>query len=229
MPRRALIATPAHDHKTHAVFTHSYGETIRLGCQVGIDIRGLFWPGEALIQTARNELVKLAIEHAFDDLLFIDGDQAWKPEWVVKLLSHPVDCVGAPVIKKTDAEAYNVRASKRPIPRCPTTGLLEVDGVGTGFLRLSRKAMLALWNGSDAYRDDWGKEHRWMFEVRPVNGRLVSEDMAMCAKLAAVGIKTYVDPAMTCDHAGTKVWQGDFGKWLAAETARSARPATLAP
>ena len=225
LPRRVLIATPAHDHKTHAIFTHAYGETIRLGCQTGIDIRGVFWPGEALVQTARNEIVKLALEHAFDDLVFIDSDQGWKPDCVMRLLAYPVDCVGGAVVKKADAESYNVRAAKRPIPRCPSTGLLRLD-VGTGFLRLSRKALQALWEGSEAYCDDWGKTLRWVFDVRPVNGRLVSEDMTVCAKLAAAGIEVHVDPAITCDHAGTKVWKGDFAKWLAAEAVKTA-PASL--
>ena len=214
-PRRALIATPVHDHKTHAIYTHAYGETIRLGCQIGVDIRGLFWPGEALIQTARNELVRAALEHEFDDLVFIDSDQAWKPEWVVGLLRHPVDCVGGAVAKKAEREAYNVRSTVVPLPRCPKTGLLEVDGVGTGFLRLSRAAMTALWHLSEEYRDDFGKVHRWMFDVRPIDGRLVSEDMGMCRKLAAAGIKTYVDPSITCEHAGNNVWKGDFAAWLA--------------
>lgn len=213
--RRAMIATPAHDHKTHAIYTHAYGETIRLGCQSGIDIRGLFWPGEALIQTARNELVQLAIEKDFDDLVFIDGDQSWGPVDLIRLLRHPVDCVGGAVVKKSLTEGYNVRSVTTPIRRCSSTGLLEVDGVGTGFLRLSRKAMLALWECSEEYRDDWGKTHRWMFDVRPINGRLVSEDIGMCNKLKGAGFKIYVDPTITCEHAGTKVWRGDFAQWLA--------------
>lgn len=224
--RRVVIATPAHDRKTHADFTHAYGETIRLGCQMGIDIKGLFWPGEAIVQIARAELVREALAANVSDLVWIDSDVAWKPEWVMRLLRHPVDCVGAALVKKQDAEAYAV-SIKLPVARCPNSGLLEMP-IGTGFLRMSRRALQTLWDNSPEYRDDWGKVNRWMFPIQPVNGRVVGEDIGACLRLAALGIKTYADPAMTCDHVGTKVWHGDFAAWLAklerthAEQTRSA-------
>jgi hypothetical protein len=228
--RRVIIATPAHDRKTFADYTYSYGETIRLGAEAGILIRGLLWPGESLVQVARNKLLKRAIEVGVDDLLFIDADQAWDAGAALRLLSHPVDCVGFPVVKKeNDGEAYNVRLPGYPVPRCPTTGLLEVLGIGTGFLRLTRKAMLALWNASEEYVDDFGHRDRWIFPVGPVSGRLVSEDMAASFKLRQAGIKVYADPSFTCEHAGPKVWRGDFAAYLAKIEAAAARQAAAAP
>jgi hypothetical protein len=213
--RRVLIGTPAHDWSTFVHYTWCYGETIRLLTGSGIDVRGLFPPGEALIQKARNELVRDALEHDFDDLIFIDADQEWKPAWVPQLLSHPVDCVGGAVIKKTDAkELYNVRSPVLPIPVDPATGLLMPEGLGTGFLRLSKRAMHELSNRSEMYQDDTGKVARWIFDVRPVNGRLKSEDILLGDKLRDAGINVYLDPSITCAHVGYKKYTGDFAAWL---------------
>ena len=54
--------------------------------------------------------------------------------------------------KKTDErELYNITSHQLNISPDPTTGLLTVDAVGTGFLRLTRKAMMALWEASEEY------------------------------------------------------------------------------
>ena len=105
------------------------------------------------MQNSRNDLVKLAIEHDFDDLVFIDADQDWQPEWLFKLLSYPVDCVGGTVRKKTDTvESYNVKSDTWPIPVDPRDGAWVVDGLGAGFLRLSKRALRLLWDNSEPYR-----------------------------------------------------------------------------
>ena len=214
--RKVIIATPAHDGRCDAEYTYALAETIRLGTQTGYDIRILILPGEALIQKARSELVMDALQYGFDDLIFIDSDQSWKPEWVLRLLHHPVDCVGGAVRKKSDEEAYNVRVAGAKIQMDQTLKLLIVDGLGTGFLRLSKAALQALWDRSEPYMDDYGKACRLVFEVRVDNGRLVSEDIGMASKLAAAGIKIYLDPVITCDHIGRKKYSGNFLRYLRA-------------
>lgn len=210
-----MIATPAHDGRCDVEYAYSLAETIRLCTQIGIDARPVFWPGEAIIQRARCELVKIALRCKVHDLIFIDSDQGWNPKWVPQLLQYPVDCVGGAVVKKSEAkEDYNVRVAGASVPVDPKTGLLIVDGLGTGFLRLSARAMQALWNASEEYRDDQGQINRWMFDIRIVDGRLVSEDIGMAAKLKAAGIETYLDAGITCDHIGRKKFTGDFSRWL---------------
>ncbi len=215
MSRRVLIGTPSYDGTVGVHYANSLVETIRLGASLGVDVRAVFMSYDALIQRARNDLVKIAMENEFSDLIFIDADQEWKPEWVIQLLRHPVDCVGGAVRKKSDVESYNVKADSVDIPIDPATGLMEVAGLGTGFLRLTQKALLALWNRGEEYRDDSGKRNRWMFNVQPVDGRLVGEDIFIAAMLRDADIKTYLDPAITCSHIGTKKWDGDFSAWLA--------------
>lgn len=229
--RRVLIGTPAHAGTVDVHYAHAFGETLRLCMQRGIDLREVYLAYDAIVQNARNDLVKLALEHNFDDLVFIDGDQGWVPEWFLRLLNYPVDCVGAAVRKKTDQEElYNVRARGGPnsITTDLATGLMTAPdmALGTGFLRLTRHALQVLWDNSEKYIGFKDKApSAWIFDIRPVNGELVGEDTAMSDKLRAHGIQTYLAPGMTCDHVGPKVFSGDFDAWLAKQRAAIAAAA----
>ncbi len=93
-------------------------------------------------------------------------------------------------------------------------GLCVVEGVGTGFVRLSRKAFMALWDSSEEYENE-GRKCRWIFDVCVVDGKLVSEDNIMCEKLRRLGFKVHVDPSFTPTHIGMKKYHGDFANYIA--------------
>ena len=222
--RRVLIGTPAYDFRVDVRYAHSLLMTLRLCIDRGVDLRWLFQPGDAIIQNARNELVRDALAFGFDDLIFIDSDQDWEPEWVLRLLSHPVDCVGAAVRKKTDErEMYNVKAKGgvASLVRDQGTGLITAPdmALGTGFIRFSRKALQALWDDAPKYKfsSNQPTQTAWIFDIRPVNGELVSEDTYVSDKLRALGIQTWLDPTMNGGHIGLKRYAGDFTAWLAKE------------
>ena len=217
--RRVLLGTPAYGSEVTAQFFFAFSETLRLCLANDIDLRPLL-PTNDIVTHARNKLIHSAIQYNFDDLVFIDADQDWKAADFLRLLSHPVACVGAPVRKKRDdAELYNVRTKTGPrsIITDPATGLMTSADmcVGTGFLRLSREAVQALWAKAEPYKV-WGdnEEYRWVFDFRPMSGELMSEDTLMCEKLRACGIPVWLDPAIAVGHWGSKCYAGDFPKWL---------------
>jgi len=212
--RRVMIATPCYDGRVDVFFADSLAKTIKLAASYGVDICPIYMPHDALIQRSRNDLVKIAVEGNFEDMIWIDSDQQWEPEWIFKLLAYRVDVVGGAVRKKSDVEQYNIRCDSPEITQDSSTGLLLVDGIGTGFLRFSRKAFLSLWNNSPKYMNH-GREGRMVFDVQIINGQLVSEDNIVCNKLKSLGFFVCLDPSMTCSHIGTKKWDGDFSKWFA--------------
>lgn len=227
MARRILLGTPAHDWACDVRYIHSFGMTVKACAGNNVDLRWLFPAGQSLIQQARNELIYEAMTNGFDDLVFIDADQGWTAEWFMRLISLPVDCVGAPIRKKTDDEiTYNVkvRGGVDTIIIDHETGLLTAPdmAVGTGFLRLSRHAMQVLWDNSEKYSAPDGRRMAWIFDVRPVNGELVSEDTHVCDKLRAHGIPTWIDPSILPEHYGLKTFKGDFLAWLNAIKDRQA-------
>jgi hypothetical protein len=210
--RKVLIGTPSYDGRLEAWYVNALRQTEAYCRPHGIEFTPVFLCYDALVQRARNDIVRIAVEDGFDDLFFIDSDIEWRPEWALQILSHPVDCVGTAYRKKTDdKEQYTVRSAV-PVPM--ENGLCKVEGIGTGFVRLSRKAFTALWDSSQEYANE-GRMCRWIFDVCVLDGKLVSEDNIMCEKLRQLGINVYVDPTITPTHIGTKKFHGDFAGYIA--------------
>lgn len=210
--RKLLIGTPAFDGRVDAWYAHCLIETTKLCMFNNIEINTVFMAYDSLLPRARNDLVKMAIDNECDDLIFIDSDQAWNPRWILKLLEHDVDVVGCPVIKKTDeVELYNVKAIY-PLVVDENNGLIPVLGIGTGFLRLSNKALKAVYESSIPYTNE-GKENRMVFEIMVIDGELTSEDTVLCMKLRNLGFTVWLDKNMTCSHIGAKMWRGNFSQW----------------
>ncbi len=213
------MATPCYDGRADVWYMNSLIQTVKLAPQHGVEIVPIWLSYDALIQRARNDCVALALETGSQDCVFIDSDLEWEPEWFFKLLQHDVDVVGGTYRKKTDQEeTYVVKLHDNPHTQPDMhTGLIPVQGLGTGFLRLSRKALEALWNHSEPYTE-WDqsqtRERRWIFNTLIVNGQLVSEDIWMCKQLTQLGIPIWLDPSMTLSHMGMKKFQGDFQHWL---------------
>jgi glycosyltransferase involved in cell wall biosynthesis len=210
--RRVLIGTPAHDGRLDVWYCNSLINTIKLSMVHGIEIVPVYMSYDSLIQRARNDLVRLALEENFDDLIFIDSDEEWKPEWIFTLLNYDVDVVGVPVIKKSDIPAFNVKALPDGM-RLDKNNLMEVEAVGTGFLRISKNALEQIWDDSPEYMNE-NKKCRMVFDIQIIDGDLVSEDNIFCQKWRKLGGKVYIDPSMTCNHIGAKKYSGNFLDFL---------------
>lgn len=209
--RKVMIGTLSYDGRLDVFYTNSLIETIRK-CPENISIAPIFLSYDSLIQRARNDTLAMALQNGFDDLIFIDSDISWDPEWLFRLLQYPVDVVGGTYRKKSDeSEMYVTRILKNPAEIDTRTGLMKVDGLGCGFIRLSRKAMQYLWDASEPYQDRG--EKRMVFEVVVESDEIISEDIWMCTKLKRGGFDIHLDPRICCDHVGIKKFQGNFANW----------------
>ena len=199
-------------------FANAMRHTEKLLAANGIEAVPIGAPGDALVQRARNFLHRMFLRDGYDDLFWVDDDIEWNPLAALALLSHEVDVVGCAYRKKTDDEQlYTVRVAKLPIPVDIKTGLWLVDGLGTGFLRMSRRAAQALWDATSAdmeYESD-GEVYRWIYDVCPVNRRLISEDIIASEKLRQLGFQIYLDPNFVPFHIGEKKYGGDFRAYAA--------------
>ena len=211
--KKVLIGTPSHDGKVDVWYANSLINTIRLSYEKDTVVVPIYMAYDSLVQRARNDLVKLAIEEGFDDLIFIDSDQEWDPEWVFKLLDYDKDVVAGTVVKKSDQPAFNVKALEGKME--VKDGLIEVDCVGTGFMRISKSALKQVWDVSEEYQNE-GKTCRMVFDIKVMDGQLVSEDNVFCRKWHDLGGKVYIDPSMTCNHIGVKKYTGSFMEFIKA-------------
>ena len=210
--KRVLLGTPAHDGRVDVWYASSLVNTIKLAHQLGVIVDPIYMSYDSLVQRARNDLVRLALEQRYDDLIFVDSDQEWDPAWIFRLLAHPVDVIGAPVVKKSDQTLFNVKALPTGV-NLNSQGLIEVESIGTGFLRISRTALEAVWDISEEYINE-GRKSRMVFDIKLINGELISEDNVFCAKWRSLGHQVWIDPVMTCAHIGAKKYTGNFMQFL---------------
>ena len=107
--RTVMLAAPSHDGKISVWHAAALAETCKIGLANNINVMPLYMSFDSLVQRARNDLVKVAVETEVDDIVFVDCDQDWNPADFFKLLNHDVDIVAAPVVKKSDMEQYNIK------------------------------------------------------------------------------------------------------------------------
>jgi hypothetical protein len=215
--RKVAIISPSYDGKIvcdHAInLVTIFQRAARERPELNLSLN--YWMGEALLQKARNNLICDAYNAGVDDVVLLDVDQSFDPQAFFEVIDHPVDVVGVTARMKTDDERYTHR------PEDPkkhvwdkNLKLLEVEFLATGFMRLSRKAVEALYKKSASYNDG-GTMRKMICDLEIVDGGLISEDIQIGKKLKESGFKIYLDIRYTCDHFGTKRYTGDFQKQYA--------------
>jgi len=211
--RKVLIGTPSYDGRIDVWFANSLMNTVKESIEKGIHVHAIYTSYDSLVQRARNSLVKLALDGGYDDLFFIDSDVEWETEWFFNLLNRPEPIVGGALVKKTDKEGYTIKLLDKELKYSADRKILEVDGVGTGFLKISRFALEKLWDASDEYESE-GETNRMIFDIKVVNGDLISEDYVLCNKWKSLGYKVWADPTITCNHIGIKKFKGNFKNFI---------------
>ena len=206
--RKVAFLTPALDGKVNCEYAISLSNSIIACASRGIELIPIMVSCDALIQRARNDLMTLIHDSDISDAIFCDSDQEWSPEDLLKLLKYDVDVVGGAVVKKSDYESYNIKAKEEMFVK-DKAGLMQVECIGTGFLRMSKKAIDFLWDSSKEYTENKISK-RWIYDVILENGELLSEDIVVSDKLRDGGFDINLDPTITCSHIGLKKWSGNF-------------------
>lgn len=214
--KKVLLATPCYDGRLDVWYTNSLCNTIKMAAELKVEIVPLWVSFDALIQRARNDTMHIALEKQVDAVIWIDSDIEWQPEWFFKLLDYPQDVVGGTYRKKGDKEEYVIRQLTQRAPD-PLTGLVEVDGLGTGFVKMSKAAVQYLWDASEPYIDPKDmQERRMIFDVVIENKSLISEDIHAFNTLQRGGFACYLDPKMVCNHIGPYKFVGSserYARW----------------
>lgn len=207
---RVLIGTPCYDGKVDVWFANSLLATVKMAFEKNVHIHAIYTSYDSLVQRARNSLFKIAINENYDHLFFIDSDVEWDPEWFFRLLERPEPIVGAPLIKKIDNEEYTIKLLSKDLKWSEDKKLISVDGIGTGFMKISKFALEKIWGQSEKYNNKDGTEERMVFDIKIENGELISEDYILCNKWQSLGYKVWADPTITINHIGIKKYKGDF-------------------
>jgi hypothetical protein len=194
-----------------APFVHSlFASQERIPHRLDLEI----FAGNCHIDDSRNRLVRDFLETDCEQLVFLDADVFWLDAELRKLIEHDADIVAGIYPLKNDDEDYPVK----PLPGerwADAHGLVEVEGVPTGFLKIKRRVLEALYPTVQQHRskeDGYGRKMIPIIFERTLNGMSRrGGDIEFCRKARAAGFKVHVDPLMQLGHIGDKLWTGCVG------------------
>ena len=214
-----FIATPCLDGNVNAHYTASLVRTLS-----ALQQRGWRWPridfeiGNSLIADARNKLVARFLASDCSDLVFIDSDLSWSAEELLRLASFDVPFV-AGVYQRKSRSKIDFAVKFGPAIAMDAQGLIAVDRVGTGFMRLRRDCIEKMVAAHPELRlrhpsqpDD--PNFHALFDTGIVDGEFVGEDFLFCDRWRALGGRVLVDPAMNFGHHGAAAYDEPLLKYL---------------
>jgi hypothetical protein len=209
--KKILIATPCLDQKVDAYFVHSLCESIKLGLKNNLDIRCVFLANESILPMARNELFNLAYHENYDTMVFIDDDEYWNEQVLIDIILSDKDVITVPVVNKGDKNiSYNIFLPTEIIAD-EKDGYIKTKKTGTGFLKLSRKVFVDLWN-SNTEVNFRGKKLKNICEYGIQVDDFIGEDITLSRKITELGYTIWVNPHYTVSHIGNKIYKGNFAK-----------------
>lgn len=168
--------------------------------------------GNCHVDDARNSQVREFLKTDATDMVFIDADVGFRPEDLLRLVSVDRDVVAGVYPKKEDEEDFPVRTLPGEI-WADADGLIEVEGVPTGFLRMRRHVLETLRDKAVSFIGQAGDPvpYHVIFERIIAGNRRMSGDYAFCWKWRQAGGLIHVDPEMQFTHTGNKTWAGTLG------------------
>lgn len=220
---KIMVALPIYDARlpfqTMCCLFSEQAEAFRRGDELEVVVSH----GSAGIAQARNQLATIFMDSDFERLFFLDHDITWERGDLLRVAHHPVDFVGGAYRLKRSNEAYpvawlNDEKGFKGIPLSEDTALLEVEGVPTGFLALSRNVFEKMLKAhpNRGLTQQLGQKAYCFFQMPFVDGHLYGEDLYFCREWIEMGEKIYLDPELNLTHWDFRPMPhiGNIGKWL---------------
>jgi hypothetical protein len=213
-----LIATPCLDGNVDAHYAGALVRTMTLLQQRGCRAEIQFEIGNSLIADARNKLVARFLASTATDLVFIDADLSWQAEDLVRLLGHPHPVVGG-VYQRKSRTKVDFTVKFGPTIAMDANRLVEVERVGTGFLRLRRDCLLAMVAANPGLKlknpaQPGDPNFYALFDTTIVDGQFIGEDFSFCDRWRALGGKVMIDPSIALAHHGATAYDEPLMKYL---------------
>lgn len=186
-----------------------------------------FLPPSCYIAFSRNLAAYLFLQSNCTHLFFWDTDVAAPAPALRRLISHDQDIVIAPYPKKVTVEGDSKWPVRLTSGEPDERGLIEAEGVATGFLLIKRHVIETMYEKYRADREfahsdaDTGLEHLIVdlfptglldFMPRYEGNRRAwwGEDYAFSQLARDAGFRIWLDPRIPLGHAGRQMWHGDF-------------------
>lgn len=201
--KKVLLATTCYD-KTSAAYTFAISRSREALHKEGIQTAYLLLQGNCHVDDARNAVVRDFLASDCTDLMFLDADVDWEPPDIVQIARRELDVVGGVYPYRRDgSENMPCRMME---DRRIIDGLIEVEGLPTGFLKIKRHVLEKVAAQSPKYFD--GIHETALVFDRPDPGPDKTRwggDIAFCNKWRALGGRLFADAELRLGHTGTMV------------------------
>jgi hypothetical protein len=220
-----FFATPTKDGQVFDGYSSSETSTALLLNKHGISCQFVKLRGDPSIVRARNLLVDAFMRSNCSHMFWIDADQGWDPEGVLKILGANEDFTVGLVRVKNDTERYAANLTSEQ-----DRGMVRLDSVGLAFASVYRGVYERMFEAypnlkTESFGDQYGYH---LFEETWPAGVYHSEDITFCNRWTAIGGRIWAVPDIDLEHYGPKLWQGNFDKFLD-RNAETVRVRTIKP
>lgn len=210
---RIRICTPSYDGKISSLYLQSILE-IFSNEKIEADYKMVL--GDSLVNRARNLLFSDFYESLssidYTHMVWIDSDVYASGNGLFNLLIREKDVIAAPVPLKTDQNKFGFIQSVLGVKKEIEDMFYEVEYVSTGFLILSKKAVVDLAEYCEKNNMFYYLDKQKIYDVfrtgSDENNFYMSEDWYLCDLLKKLGYSVYADSSCPVVHFGspTRSW-----------------------
>ncbi len=216
--QKVMLSTPTYGGLCAEYVISLYSAQSALN-EAGIANELMIYAGNCHVDDSRNRLVRDFLDSDCTDMVFIDADMRFRSRDLLDLLAFDEDVVGGTYPLKQDKEGYPVRFLDGDI--IAEDGLIEVESVPTGFLRMKRNVLEKLAGLAPGFKskDDkpTARKIPLIFE-RLLDGQTRwGGDYAFCKKWRDTGGKVHLAPEFVFGHIGDTEWLGSVSEYLLRE------------
>ena len=203
-PANCAVLVPAYSH-------------IEPGCEAGLrvlesrgyTVRRFF--GSSQIDYVRSVMATQALDDGFEELMWIDADIAFEPDFVDRLRSHHLPVVSGLYVKKGLRDlAFEMLPETRQVLFGQHGGLLPIQRAGAGFLLTHRRVFEAIQQQFALPRCNTARHRQpalvpWFLPmvVPDGDGELyLGEDFAFSERARQCGFEIVADTTRRLHHIG---------------------------
>ncbi len=219
--QKILLATTAYENPA-ASYTFSIQKSRAALGEAGIQSGYLLLSGNCHVDDARNVVMQEFLLSDCTDLVFLDADVSWDARALVQLCRYDCDLVGGIYPYRRDDDNCQMKMPVRMIEGVhkPGGGLLEVEGLPAGFMRMRRvvpetlaKTAKLFWN-----RNDRRSKIPILFERTWIDGTRFGGDIEFCRKWRGAGGVVHAAYEMRLGHASRSIIWDSLGASLRRQT-----------